>query len=310
MSSDPSAFAFLEDLPPVGPPCKWEFRPGTSIAWNEYGDPSGEPLFYYHGWPSSRLQARALHHLAAARGLRVIALDRPGMGRSTRVKNRRLEDWAEVIEAFADAHGIGRFVQLGVSGGGPYVLPCLAKLQDRVAGSAVLCGAVPLGPGWERCGMHPLYRLMIHLQRLPRQCFTPAFRAASYLARHNPSRPPLSWLARTLPEGDREIVLRHPHAVPVFTASFVEGVAQGGPGVFSDADVYLSAWTLDLSSIRQPVRYWHGGKDGNIPLSLVRAFVAKMPGATLTVEENLAHFSLALHKAEAALDYLLDEMGC
>src|SRR5687768_16775195 len=114
--------SFLDNLPPITAPSFWEYQPGIRIAWNEYGDPSGDTLFYYHGWPSSRLQARAIHHLALDRGIRVIALDRPGMGKSTRIPGRKLEDWAPLIEAFADAHGIGRFAQLGVSGGGPYVL--------------------------------------------------------------------------------------------------------------------------------------------------------------------------------------------
>jgi pimeloyl-ACP methyl ester carboxylesterase len=295
---------YLEDLPPIGPPEFWQNRRGDRIAWNEYGDPGGGVMMFYHGWPSSRLQARAAHHLACERGIRVIALDRPGMGRSTLVRGRRLEDWDALIEEFADAHGIGRFAQLGVSGGGPYVLPCITRMPDRVAGSAVLCGAVPLGPQEDSKGLHPVYRAMIAMKWMPPPCFSPAFKVGCWLAHGNLNRPPLSWLLAILPAEDREVLRCNPHGVPVFVASFEEGVRQGGSGVMSDADVYLNEWKLDLSSIRQPVCYWHGGRDRNIPAGLVRNLVARIPGARLQVDETEGHFSLALHRAPDAMDYL------
>lgn len=300
------SLGYLDNPPPISPPRFWEYRPGIRLAWNEYGDPIGRPLFYYHGWPSSRLQARAIHHLARERCIRVIALDRPGMGQSTLIRGRRLEDWAPLIEAFADAHGIGRFAQLGVSGGGPYVLPCAEKMPGRLAASAVLCGAVPLGPGHPRGGLHPIYRLMIRLKRLPAACFTPAFRIGGRMARRNLRHPPLSWLIATLPEQDRAVLEGNPRALPIFIASFEEGIVQGGAGVMADADIYLKTWNIDFSAILSPIRYWHGGEDRNLPVGLVREFVDGIPAATLTIEPRHGHFSLALLRAAQAMDYLAE----
>lgn len=31
------------------------------LAYEEYGDNEGYPIFFFHGWPSSRLQARRFH---------------------------------------------------------------------------------------------------------------------------------------------------------------------------------------------------------------------------------------------------------
>lgn len=296
---------YLENLPPAAPPEFWQNARGDRIAWNEYGDPGGGVMMFYHGWPSSRLQARAVHHLARERGIRVIALDRPGMGQSTLVRGRRLEDWGPLVEEFADAHGIGRFTQLGVSGGGPYVLPCVGRMPDRVAGSAVLCGAVPLGPQEDRVGLHPLYRAMIAMKWMPPPCFSPAFKVGGWLAHGNLNRPPLAWLLASLPAADREVVWSNPRGVPVFVASFVEGVRQGGSGVMSDADVYLNEWKVDLSSIRRTIRYWHGGEDRNLPVGLVKKLVARIPGARLQLDEREGHFSLALKRASDAMDHLV-----
>ena len=311
-SLPPKDLHFLHDLPPVRDPIFWEHAPGKLLAWNEYGDPSGKPVFYYHGWPSSRLQARLAHHLAKDRGLRLISMDRPGMGKSTLVPERKLEDWPELMARFADHLGIGKFAQLGVSGGGPYVMACAAMIPDRLAGSAVLAGMVPLPMtelGTE--GLHPLYRALIPLRKGPAAFFTAGFRIASLAAKGRPDAMPMSLLLRSLPDEDRRIILSDPQIWPVLVKSFTEGVCgpSGGRGVMTDSEIYLRKPPFDPSEITQPIRYWHGGDDRNIPASLVESLARTMPGATLELADGLGHFSLAVLRAGEALDHLADSFG-
>jgi pimeloyl-ACP methyl ester carboxylesterase len=299
---------FLRNLPPADEPRFWEISPGRRLAWNEYGDPDGLPVMYYHGWPSSRLQARLAHHLALERGLRIVAMDRPGMGRSTYKPGRTLDSWPALMERFADALGIGNFGQLGVSGGGPYVLACAARIPERLTGSAVLGGAVPLtelqhGPR----GLHPLYRMLIPCRKLPSWAFSALFRIASIASRWQPGRPPLSWLLRSVAAEDRRLLLDFPDVWSVITKSFQEGVCEGGGrGAMADAEIYCQRLTIDLANVRHPIRYWHGCEDRNIPVEMVREFTEKIAGAELIVDEQMGHFSLVLRRAPAALDYLAE----
>jgi pimeloyl-ACP methyl ester carboxylesterase len=306
-SPQPQNFPFLKNPPPIGTPDFWEHSPGNFLAWNEYGDPAGKPVFYYHGWPSSRLQARLAHHLAKDRGIRLISMDRPGMGKSTLIPGRKLEDWPELMAGFADHLGIARFGQLGVSGGGPYVMACAAMIPERLIGSAVLAGMVPLpmtdlGPG----GLHPLYRALIPLRKGPAAFFTGGFRIASLAAKGRPDALPMSLLLRSLPEEDRRIILHDPEIWPVLVKSFTEGVCgpSGGRGVMTDSEIYLRKPEIIPETITHPIRYWHGGDDRNIPAKLVVNLAGKMPNATLDVVDGLGHFSLAVLRAGVALDYL------
>ena len=66
-------------------------------------------------------------------------MDRPGMGKSTLVRDRKLEEWPGLVARFADHLGIAKFGQLGVSGGGPYVLACAAMFA-RMAVLETLLG--------------------------------------------------------------------------------------------------------------------------------------------------------------------------
>lgn len=55
---------------------------GRRLGYAWYGQPDGEPVFYFHGHPGSRQEARFARQAAAGAGLRVIALDRPEYGLS------------------------------------------------------------------------------------------------------------------------------------------------------------------------------------------------------------------------------------
>lgn len=305
------SLAFLEKLPDAVGPNFWEHSLGRVLAWSEYGDPAGFPVFYYHGWPSSRLQARLAHHLAAERGLRIIGMDRPGMGKSTFIQGRLLGDWPGMMAGFADYLGIEKFGQLGISGGGPYVLACAAAIPERLAASAVLAGMVPLPMlGCGRNGLHPMYRALIPLGKLPAPLFTAGFRASSFACRADPLRFPMSLFLKTFAEEDRAILHQSPDVWKVTTASYNEGVCgvAGGRGILADAELYLLDPGIDAGAITHPIAYWHGDEDKNIPLSFVRELTAKMPGSSLQVASRLGHFSLAVHRAEDALNYIRERV--
>lgn len=53
---------------------------GRTLAYCDYGDSRGHPVFYAHGGPGSRLEGSFFNETAARFGFRLIATDRPGMG--------------------------------------------------------------------------------------------------------------------------------------------------------------------------------------------------------------------------------------
>jgi pimeloyl-ACP methyl ester carboxylesterase len=57
-------------------------RDGRMLGFAEYGVPTGVPIVYFHGWPSSRLEPYAVREVCVQLGVRMIAADRPGFGLS------------------------------------------------------------------------------------------------------------------------------------------------------------------------------------------------------------------------------------
>ena len=118
---------------------------GRRLGFAEFGDPSGDPVLWFHGTPGGRRQFPLLGRRAAEKmGLRVVAVGRPGTGLSDPHPYESVADWASDVAHIADALGAERLGVAGLSGGGPYALACAAvpPLASRVAAVAVLGGIV------------------------------------------------------------------------------------------------------------------------------------------------------------------------
>ena len=74
-----------------------ELSDGRSLSFARFGDPSGKPVFYFHGFPGSRLEPHSNHEKFLEAGIQLLALDRPGIGYSTRKSKRRLLDWPDDV---------------------------------------------------------------------------------------------------------------------------------------------------------------------------------------------------------------------
>jgi pimeloyl-ACP methyl ester carboxylesterase len=114
------------------------------LGFAEYGAATGKPIFWFHGTPGARRQIPADVRVAATeRNVRLIAIERPGVGLSTPHLYRAIGEWARDVEEFANTLAIDRFALVGMSGGGPYVLACAASMPQRVVAGAVLGGVAP-----------------------------------------------------------------------------------------------------------------------------------------------------------------------
>jgi pimeloyl-ACP methyl ester carboxylesterase len=265
---------------------------GRRLGYAEYGDPNGVPMLYFHGWPSSRLQGELVDKIGRARGIRVIAPDRPGIGLSEFQPGRTLLDWPPVVEELTAQLGWSRFHVLGVSGGGPYVLACAQMMPDRLLSAAVICGAPPL----REVGTDDLmwtYRLALWGQQHFPMLLAPGLSVSGQLMRLPANSPLMRWYARSLCERDR-LAISDPDLHRILMTSGRVGVLSGAKQLTADGNVYSSDWGIDLGSVRYPIHYWHGGRDKNIPASMARRLVEKLPAAKLTVLADDGHYSLPM----------------
>jgi len=117
-------------------------KDGTQIFYKDWG--SGQPVVFSHGWPLNADAWDDQMAFVAANGLRAIAHDRRGHGRSSQPwagndMDTYADDLAEVIEAL-DLHDV---VLVGHSTGGGEVTRYIGRHGTSRVNKALLLGAIP-----------------------------------------------------------------------------------------------------------------------------------------------------------------------
>ena len=276
---------------------------GRTLSHAEYGDPDGRPVLYFHGWPSSRYQAAFLDPLARKRGLKIYALDRPGIGHSTYVPKRSFSDWPKDVGEFCDTHHIGPFAILGISGGGPYTLASCASLSDRILRAAVVCGAPPLADENHRRNMHWAYRILSSSPKLRRMILPGLLPTSRWMTHRGPQRVPMKWILRSLPEQDLDALLTG-DGWDMIIRSYLESIRNGPTPVLTDGELYLSDWDFRPENIQVKVRFWHGRSDANLPCDVVQQLAKRVPDAETCWMEGEGHYSLPVCHSGEVLDWL------
>lgn len=126
-----------------------------TLAFYEFGDPTGPPVFVFHGGVGSRGFGLLFEAAAIDLGVRVIAPDRPGYGRSDPQPDRSLLHWPDDVSALADALALDAFGMLAVSGGGPWAAACAYALPDWLTALTLFSAMGRRGATFDR---HPGHR--------------------------------------------------------------------------------------------------------------------------------------------------------
>jgi pimeloyl-ACP methyl ester carboxylesterase len=273
---------------------------GRTLAYEDVGGASGSPVFFFHGTPGSRLARHPDAELTVAAGARLITVDRPGYGDSSRRPGRRLTDWASDVSELADALGLGRFSVVGWSGGGPHALAVAHQLPERVAAVAL---ASPLGavdaPG-ALSTVKPEFRLLWWLRLVP-----PAIKFAAWVetekARKNASRYVKgSWLKGAPPVDRRTIRLTRIREMA--ESDVAEAAKQGWVGYFDDLVALTEPWGFSAQEVRQSVALWHGLADSWLYPEMARSLAAALPECDLRLLPNEGHFLVLTNWSDILTD--------
>ena len=264
-------------------------RDGRRLGFAEFGDPRGRPLVWLHGTPGARRQVpEDARVLAAAQGIRLVSLDRPGIGLSSPHVYPQVRHFADDLAAVADTLALDDLTIVGLSGGGPFALAAGAVLGARVRAVGVLGGVAPTrGPDAIDGGLVSLgvrLELVLRYGRVPLGMLL-----ATLLRVLKPlGSPGLDLFALLSPEGDRRLLGR-----PEVKAMFIDDLLQGHPrrfeGPIADVIAFTRDWGFSVADVDVPVVWWHGDADHIIPFAHGVHMVERLPHAELRVMAGESH---------------------
>ena len=253
-------------------------RDGRTLGYAEFGDLAGKPVFFFHGFPGSRLQREPGDLIATSLGAHIITIDRPGFGLSSFQPGRTLLDWPDDVVALADALEIDQFASIGLSGGGPYLLACAYKIARRLTSATVIDGLGPLDQPGVFLGMDRSGRIALGIAKkapwwLIRLILAPVVRKVQ----RNPAGASKSkHLPASAPQVDRDVFAR-PAIQAMNRADLLEAYRNGVDGLSWELVVLTRPWGFRLEDINMKIYLWQGEADTTIPLSMGKYIARTLP---------------------------------
>lgn len=251
--------------------------------------PHGPLVLWFHGTPGARRQIPPIGRDAACDlGLRIVSLERPGVGDSTEHIYEHLSDWAADVAIAAEQLGHEHFMVVGLSGGGPYALACAHQLPSRVVGVGLLGSVLPV-TGDEITAedivtlalrFHDILNMMRRPLGIGLWGFVQVGRPFAY--------PLVLGFARIMPQGDR-LVLSDREFQAMFVDDLVSGARRQFQAMVNDVVLLGKPWGFSLSDVTVPVRWCHGDADPFGPLEQAQRAAALLPDVELRVRHGESH---------------------
>ncbi|WP_243700498.1 alpha/beta fold hydrolase [Halorussus pelagicus] len=273
---------------------------GGTVAYAEYGATDrttdkatdATPVAFFHGTPGSHVLGELYDEAARRRGVRLLAVERPGYGDSTPRPERAPTDAGEYLRPVLDDAGVSRVGVVAFSGGASHALALGATCAELVTEIDIVSGATP--PSL-RAETPRMIRLLGTLAERTPRLLTGLLGVQTWLAERGP---PSVVVGQYTDEGG-EIP---DEAAEIVRRDFVRALDARREGMVTESKQSVREWEFSLADIDRPVRLWHGKQDGNVPVEGARSLAERIPDADLTVFETDDHLSALLRSRSRILE--------
>ena len=272
-----------------------------SLSWSEFGDKAGEPLLYFHASGSSRLEASLFHEPARRAGLRLIAVDRPGVGGSSFNYATTADVFASDLLALLDHLAIERVGLLTLGTGAVYAL-ALAKLAPLRISRQLSLGDVPSGPllAKQTGGSRLSTAVSSAVNSVLHAVFAHSVRCAwrlQYRLSVIGGVCRITSMKRVLGAVDQR-VLENQALGAFLQLDYAEAMRQGGRALAQDESIGVALGDYALEKLNLPVEFWQGegyrDRQGRVALLLAQ----RLPQARQRTLARQGYFFFLDHGAE------------
>ncbi|WP_244317234.1 alpha/beta fold hydrolase [Micromonospora terminaliae] len=226
-------------------------------------------------------------------GIRLITIDRPGVGRSDPEPGRMLLHWPPNVEAVADHLAISSFAVVGRSAGAAYAAACAFSLPHRVMSATLISGVGPPSTGaWKLLATSDFRKLIFWLRLVPPLARPTLWLGVRLIRPH--VRRLLDRHIAGLPAADQQVLGDGAmHAMRV--SSLQEAFCQAEVGIYHDALLLARDWGFDPAAISTPVRIWHGESDTIVNVEFGRRLATAIRHSRSSFTADAGHYLMFTH---------------
>lgn len=285
--------------------CAFRLSNGRSLGYIIVGDLNSDKVVVLcNGNPGSRLEARVHGNAAFAAGVRLICVDRQGVGLSDPLKDEEdnsFKQFASDVGELLDYLCVHRYSVVGYSTGGPAALS-LAKFDERVSRVGLLASVAPLSVfGTNDMPMEA--RFMFFLSKRAPSVLTALISSMvdNHLSRKKAIKEPqhLDRLIEEFTESrvwhgtDKEYIDNIDWTRRrLLMVSTIEAFRQGGKGCTDYGNLITNHWGFLLASIDVPVHLYHGEQDETVPRTMTEYLESRLRYTKTRYIQGQGHLSL------------------
>ena len=268
------------------------------------GPEDGDVLLFHHGSPGVGVPPAKLVAAAAERGLRYVAISRPGYAGSTRRPGRRVADVVDDAIAVLDHLGADRCFTMGWSGGGPHTLACAALMPQRIIAAAAVASVAPYpaegldwtaGMGQENIDEFGAALAGTDALQAFQEPWAPSLRNVTADEVADSLGDLIAPVDRAALSGELAEDL----------ADDLRRALSGGTWGWHDDDLaFTRPWGFEVAAIRTPIAIWQGTDDRMVPFAHGQWLAGRIPGVRAHLLPDHGHLSLAVASLPAILDDL------
>lgn len=249
---------------------------GRALAWSEWGPADGLPVLFCTGAAMSGWLGFGANHLPGL-GLRLMAIDRPGLGLSDPHPGKTLSSWVDDTREFISLNELHDVTTVGFSQGAPFALALAG--HDLVKAAAIVSGQDELAHPCMTPLLHPDVAAMIATLQQDAAGFERYF---SQMATMDGLWQLIIGMSA---ERDRAFYLDSAFSES-FQRSLREGFAQGPHGYARDLVSALGPWPVQPEEIDVAVDLWYGLLDASTVHSpdFGATLASRLPNGSHTVD--------------------------
>jgi pimeloyl-ACP methyl ester carboxylesterase len=255
-----------------------QLQDGRILAWSGWGAVEGLPVLFCTAAGMSGSLGFGAEDLTDL-GLRLIAIDRPGLGKSDAHPTKTLASWAVDIRELIQFNHLQTVTAVGFSQGAPFAFVLAA--QDLVEAIAIVSGQDELAHPKIRPLLHPdVAQMVTAIERDPVAFEKHFLQIATWEE---------LWQLVVSMSGERDRLLYLDECFnQAFQRGLQEGFVQGVEGYVRDLVNAVNEWSFAVEDITIPVGLWYGSLDTSTVHSpdFGATLADRLPQSTLTVDSN------------------------
>lgn len=273
------------------------------LSYCIYGPDDGQPVLYFHGTPSSRLEPSLVNGYGSDIELwlikykiKLIAIDRPGMGLSTFNPGGDFISFAKDVNLLLDNLKIKKCKVLCWSGGGPFALAMANEYKEVIHSIYIITGFTLSFRGKVFSKMHG-NKLYFGAARFIPRVLTWLMKL---VAGKEPKKP-IPQIISKMPDVDHKLLADVERLKVVSATTLQEACRQGSRGAVYEAGLYFKDYGFDLKEIYQPVHFWWGNEDNVVIRLHPEAVEQQVPNHLVHYKQNEGHLSIYINHMEEVL---------